>query len=100
MSIDFFLYEAEKQEKTAKRCYSATKDLLWCGGSDTKKPEEKFGLHAMQRRGLTDTKRGESKQDTAGFKSERLVDVYKQSIPRVNTPQLVNDVDSHVDEAA
>tara|TARA_R100000935_G_scaffold15261_1_gene30346 strand:- start:306 stop:1424 length:1119 start_codon:yes stop_codon:yes gene_type:complete len=49
-------------------------------------PGEKFGLHAMKRRGVTDTKKGESKQEAAGFKSERMVDVYDQSIPRVNTP--------------
>ena len=48
--------------------------------------EEKFGLHGMKRRGVTDTKAGEDKAQAAGLKSQQMVRVYDKSIPRVNTP--------------
>jgi hypothetical protein len=46
--------------------------------------EERFGLHDMKRRGITDTAGTRAdKQQASGHKSAAMVDVYDQSLPRV-----------------
>lgn len=47
--------------------------------------EQRFGLHALKHRGITDTPgtRGE-KQLASGHKSERMLDVYDHSVPTVD----------------
>ncbi len=44
--------------------------------------EERFGLHAMKHRGITDTKGNKKdKQTAAGHKSERMTDIYDHDVP-------------------
>lgn len=49
--------------------------------------DERFGLHDLKRRGITDTAgtRGE-KQQASGHRSEAMLDVYDLSIPTVDPP--------------
>lgn len=46
--------------------------------------EQRFGLHGMKHRGVTDTKGNRAdKQDAGGHKSAAMVDVYDHAVPRV-----------------
>ena len=47
--------------------------------------EEKFGLHDLKRRGITDTQGNRhDKQEASGHRSERMLDVYDLSLPEVD----------------
>lgn len=48
-------------------------------------PEQRFGLHDLKRRGITDTAgtRAE-KQEASGHRDESMMDVYDLSLPLVN----------------
>ncbi|MCH4563387.1 hypothetical protein MKP05_09620 [Halomonas sp. EGI 63088] len=47
--------------------------------------EEKFGLHDLKRRGITDTEGNRhDKQEASGHRSERMLDVYDLSVPEVD----------------
>jgi len=49
------------------------------------KQTERFGLHAMKHRGITDTPGTRAdKQQASGHKTEAMLDVYDHSVPRVD----------------
>ncbi|GAB3335053.1 site-specific integrase [Marilutibacter aestuarii] len=51
-------------------------------------PEERFGLHAMKHRGITDTVGNKSDKQTAGgHRSARMTDVYDHELPVVAPPR-------------
>ncbi|TFH86620.1 integrase [Billgrantia azerbaijanica] len=51
--------------------------------------EEKFGLHDLKRRGITDTHgTRHDKQEASGHRSERMLDVYDLSLPEVDPSSL------------
>lgn len=50
--------------------------------------EDRFGLHAMKHRGITDTKGTlKDKQTAGGHKSEAMTHLYDHSVPEVSTPE-------------
>lgn len=52
--------------------------------SGTITAEEKFGLHDLKRRGITDTQGNRhDKQEASGHRSERMLDIYDLSLPVV-----------------
>ncbi|MBY5969885.1 integrase [Halomonas denitrificans] len=49
--------------------------------------DERFGLHDLKRRGITDTQgTRHDKQEASGHRSSAMLDVYDLSIPSVNHP--------------
>lgn len=47
--------------------------------------EDKFGLHDLKRRGITDTEGNRhDKQEASSHRNERMLDVYDLSLPEVN----------------
>ncbi|MFD2436102.1 site-specific integrase [Modicisalibacter luteus] len=49
---------------------------------------QRFGLHDLKRRGITDTKgTRHDKQEASGHRSAAMLDVYDLSIPLVNHPE-------------
>jgi hypothetical protein len=47
-------------------------------------PQQRFGMHAFKRRGITDTRGNRhEKQEASGHKDERMLDVYDFSVPVV-----------------
>jgi len=49
--------------------------------------EDRFGLHDLKRKGITDTKGDRAaKQEGSGHKNAAMLDVYDLSVPRVTTP--------------
>ena len=52
------------------------------------KPEERFGLHAMKHRGITDTAGNrKDKQAAGGHRSERMTDIYDHELPLIAPPK-------------
>ncbi|RMQ96179.1 Prophage PSPPH06, site-specific recombinase phage integrase protein [Pseudomonas savastanoi pv. glycinea] len=50
--------------------------------------EERFGLHDLKRRGITDTVGNRAvKQEASGHRDEAMMDVYDLSLPLVNASQ-------------
>jgi integrase len=48
-------------------------------------PEQRFGLHGLKHRGITDTAGNRAdKQDASGHKSAAMLDVYDHALPVVN----------------
>ncbi len=46
--------------------------------------EERFGLHALKRRGITDTQGNrEERQEASGHRSRQVFDIYDFSLPIV-----------------
>ena len=51
-------------------------------------PEERFGLHDLKRKGITETQGNRSdKREASGHRSESMMDIYDHSLPRVHTPE-------------
>ena len=49
---------------------------------------ERFGLHDLKRKGITDTLGTRAdKQEASGHKSEAMMDIYDRSVPQVDTPE-------------
>ena len=49
--------------------------------------EERFGLHDLKRRGITDTKgTRHEKQEASGHRSASMMDTYDLSVPLVSHP--------------
>src|SRR5690606_28435176 len=50
--------------------------------------EQRFGLHAMKHRGITDTVGNrKDKQDAGGHRNERMTDVYDHDLPVIQPPK-------------
>lgn len=50
--------------------------------------EQRFGLHDLKRKGVTDTPGNRAdKREASGHKSEAMMDVYDLSLPTVDTPE-------------
>ena len=49
---------------------------------------ERFGLHDLKRKGITDTPGTRAdKQEASGHRSETMMDIYDRSVPQVDTPE-------------
>lgn len=54
--------------------------------------EERFGLHDLKRRGITDTKgTRHEKQEASGHRSASMMDTYDLSVPIVSWPLADSD---------
>jgi len=50
--------------------------------------DERFGLHDMKRRGVTDSEGTRAdKRESSGHRSESMMDVYDLTVPVVTTPR-------------